>query len=256
MGVHTAMTLPRDAEPVALLVGRRLLKSFAGAGMTVRALGGVAVAIRCPSAAPGGPLARDYSDIDVAAAGVDARRLQGPTAALGFEPKARFNAVNGRTRLMFTAPDGLHLDVFLNDFRMCHRLPLTRRLTVDDETLPLADLLLTKLQVARLTHKDVMDAAALLLDNPLTTDDTGINVGYIVHLLARDWGWWRTVTDNLRTVSSHAATLPIEAGHSEKVRRHVSDLLAFVEEEAKSVRWRLRARVGDRAPWRLEPEDA
>jgi hypothetical protein len=63
------------------------------------------------------------------------------------------------------------VDVFLGEFKMCHRLDLDDRLGVDHPALPAADLLLTKLQVLELNRKDVTDVAALLTTHKLDERD-------------------------------------------------------------------------------------
>ena len=51
--------------------------------------------------------------------------------------------------IFYDRPNGRHIDLFVGSFRMCHELPLADRLDRDSPTLPLAELLLTKLQVVR-----------------------------------------------------------------------------------------------------------
>lgn len=223
--------------------------------VTLRALGGVAIALRCPSARAPGPLARRYSDLDFATRRGEQKRLAAAMAGSGLEPAARFNAMQGASRLRFEREDGLHADVFVDTFELCHALPLRDRLAVDDTTLPPADLLLTKLQVACLTSKDVTDAVALLLDHDVIADDRAISVPYLTGILAGDWGWWRTVTENLGHLPKLLSALPLTEAQREVVRVRVERLQAEIEAAPKSVRWRLRARVGERRPWRNEPEE-
>ena len=47
-------------------------------------------------------------------------------------------------------------------FSMSHKIPLSERLELEPVSVPLAELLLTKLQIAELNEKDVRDALALL----------------------------------------------------------------------------------------------
>jgi hypothetical protein len=218
-------------------------------------LGGVGVALRCPSAQSGGPLARVYSDIDLATTRRASLALATTLHELGYLGEERFNALHGHSRMMFTGRSGAHVDVFVDRFAMCHQLELTSRLAVHESTLSLADLLLTKLQVAELNEKDVTDGAALLLDHPLSEDESGINVAYVKAVLCRDWGWWRTVSDNLRELPGHLGERLAAASVSRVVER-VSQLLAAVDDAPKSLRWKTRAKLGDRIPWRDLPEES
>jgi len=233
-----------------------LLAEVNARDVTARALGGIAVALRCEHARFPSPLARTWSDLDVVVDRVSARGIGGALEAAGYEPEKRFNALHGHVRMMFARADGAHVDVFVEEFAMCHKLRLGDRLHLHDSTVSLADLLLTKLQIAELNAKDLTDAAALLVDHELTDDESGINVQYVNQLLGQDWGWWRTVDENVRVIAERAAGLPLDAGASVRLTRRIEDLLAQMERAPKSRKWRWRARAGDRLPWREEPEES
>jgi hypothetical protein len=222
---------------------------------TLRVLGGVAVALRCPSADSVAPLIREFSDLDLA---TTVKHVKGTTRvlrSLGYEPNERFNAAHGESRLLFYAPDGKHVDVFVDRFELCHGLPLRGRLEVDPVTLPLADLLLTKLQVAKLSRKDVTDTVALLLDHQLTDDDEGLCTPRLIDVLASDWGWWRTATETLERLTGLVSGLGLDAERTGLVRERLSDVTARIEAAPKSLKWRARARVGERRPWREDPDE-
>ena len=232
---------------------RAILAEVESNGIVARALGGVGVALRCPSARRP-PLRRDYHDLDLATDRRNAYRLAEFLASAGYSPADRFNALHGHTRLMFTGGTGVHVDVIVGEFIMCHKLDLRDRLTLAGETLPLADLLLTKLQIAKINHKDVIDTLALLIDHPLTNDESGINVPYCVKLLSDDWGWWRTVTENLATVRDLLSTLALSPHAIDTASRSLTQLAEEIRRGKRSFRWRARARLGERMPWRAEPE--
>jgi hypothetical protein len=175
--------------------------------------------------------------------------------ASGFEPNQRFNALHGRSRLIFTDAVGLHLDVIVGEFSMCHRLDLGKRLAISKQTLSLADLLLTKLQIAALNAKDVCDVAALLIDHPLADDERAINQAYIAQVLAQDWGWWRTVTANLDLFERHAGAIGLEAAARSLIAERVQALRARIAGAPKTMRWKSRALLGERVPWRNDPEE-
>jgi hypothetical protein len=156
---------------------------------------------------------------------------------------------------MFARENGAHVDIFVETFEMCHALELKSRLEIHNQTISLADLLLTKLQVAELNHKDVTDTAALLHDHEITTDESGINGRYVGEILGRDWGWWRTVTENLEALPTHLTDVLPPAdiavvGERSKVLRDQ------IEAAPRNLRWKARARAGDRIPWRNQPEDS
>ena len=94
---------------------------------------------------------------------------------------------------------------------MCHRFEFGDRLAASSPTLPLAELLLSKLQVVKINRKDVLDALVLLAEHPLASDDgsgdpsaatAATNTARILSFTSNDWGWWRTVTGNLDKLDS------------------------------------------------------
>jgi len=88
---------------------------------------------------------------------------------------------------------------------MCHEIPFGDRLEVQDRTVPLAELLLTKLQIIELNEKDVRDTLLLAHGHEVADrDGDAINGARIAALCAADWGLWRTITANVEAVLDHA----------------------------------------------------
>jgi hypothetical protein len=232
----------------------RVLEGAEQAGIELRATGGVAVGLRCPSARRA-PLARDYNDVDFVAPKRQSRQVEKLFEQLGYEPEVEFNKWHGETRLFFLdRTNGREADVFIDTMRGCHELRLGGRLGAAPRTLAPADLLLSKLQVRETNHKDHLDIFALLIDCELSEDDSGINRNRLTEVCCSDWGWWRTVTDVAAASQSIAASVLAETdleqvvGALERLRRLLSD-------SPKSRRWRLRAKLGDRVPWYETPDE-
>lgn len=217
----------------------------------VRLLGGVAIALRCPSARLPA-LERSYGDIDVVARGRDRRKLQRFLTDQGYRGLDQLNAVHGGARLFYLDEvNRRRLDVFLDRFEMCHDLDLRARLGSPGPTLPLADLLLTKLQVVETTEKDLRDIVALLADHDLTDDEQGVNVTYLAKLTGSDWGLWKTATRVARRAGEFASELGAFPAAVDRAER----LAQTLEDAPKSAGWRMRARVGERVRWYKLPEE-
>lgn len=251
----SAITSSQMVDQTTVSAATAVVRAARDRGADVRLLGGIGVALRCQSAQADGPLVRSYSDIDLVTTREATQALSRVVEDLRFAPEPRFNSLHGRSRMMFDSSDGIHLDVFVDRFVMCHSLDLRSRLGLHSMTVSLADLLLTKLQVAELNAKDVTDAAALLLDHDLTRDEKGINVEYVTTVLCRDWGWWRTVSDNLDVLPSHVRDR-LPAAAAAQVSARARELLSALEAAPKSLRWKARAKAGDRLAWRDEPEES
>lgn len=233
----------------------RVAKAARDEDVQLRLAGGVAIAMRCPSS-QAGPLKRSYADIDVAGSARDRKAIVSLLKDLGYEADEQFNALQGARRLFFwDSTNGRQLDVFLDRIVMCHALNVAPRLAIEGSTLPLADLLLMKLQIVETNEKDFIDILTLLVDHPFTDDDVGINLAYLCRLTADDWGLWKTTTMIIERADAHARTLD---GFDRKndVHAQVRRYLGAVEESPKSRAWKLRAKIGERKRWYQLPEEA
>ena len=231
----------------------RLLAAARDGGVTLRLIGALAFQRRCPRFAHlQERLGRRYTDIDFAGYGREASGIRHLLSSLGFREDSGIYVESEGSRLVFNHPEtGLHLDVFLDKLEFSHTISWNGRLEVDDETVPLAEMLLGKMQIVEINEKDIIDTIILLLEHPLAErDGDAINIGHVARLLSRDWGLWRTVTMNLRKVADMADRYEqVPPEERERLRGRVDEALARIEAEPKGRRWRLRARVGDRKKW-------
>jgi hypothetical protein len=112
-----------------------------------------------------------------------------------------------------------------------------------------------KLQIVETNNKDYLDILALLSDHQFTDDDRGINLAYLAGLAGDDWGIWRTTTLVAERAADYADTLD-NYDNVETIREKVSRYVGAVGEAAKSYRWKLRAKVGERKRWYELPEES
>jgi hypothetical protein len=215
-------------------------------GVVLRAVGGLAVRLACPSASRP-PLERPTKDIDLVGLGPQRAEIEQLLAELGYAADEGFNLLSANGQLYFRdLANGRQVDVFLDRMSMCHTLELADRLQLAELTVTPTDLLLSKLQVYETNERDLKDAAALLLDCSIDDD-------YIASLLSRDWGWWRTVTEVLDRLEAYVDDLEFQTRSTLQAR--IDALRSRIHAEPKSRRWKLRARVGDRMAWYQVPED-
>jgi hypothetical protein len=223
-------------------------------GAPLRLMGGVGVALISPSARRA-PLSREYSDLDFVGLAKTAGGIEEVFIELGYSPDEEFNALHGEERLSFARGDD-HADVFLDRVRACHVLDLRKRLELCPQTVPPADLLLTKLQIVKTTEKDLVDIVSLALDHELTPDDTGISVTRVTEICSNDWGWWRTVSDTTEKAITTAEGFAASGHAAGAAVSRLKRVLELLSSAPKSRRWRLRSRLGDKVAWYDEPEDA
>jgi len=235
---------------------RRLVGLANERGVYLRIIGGLAVKLRCPSAEHRA-LVRVYGDLDCV--GYRSQRVQIGRVLedLGYVPNRRFNALQGHRRLLYSHPTGHYdVDVFLDVFPMCHQLNLVGRLEHDLYTVPLAELLLSKLQIVELNEKDVKDIYALVYDHDVVSgaERETIDLDVILRLCANDWGWYKTVTMNIAKVVCLADDY-LEGERKGKVVERLQRLERAIVAAPKSLAWKARAAIGERARWYELPEE-
>jgi hypothetical protein len=235
--------------------GGRLLALADDRDVDLRLLGGVAVRLHAPEVPAA--LDRQYKDLDIAIP----KKASGPLDDLlrnaGYNPHVSFNAMHARERGLFFDDDhGRQVDVFVDSFRMCHAIPLADRFAVEKGTVPLAELLLTKLQIIELNEKDIRDTVLLLHGHEISDhDDETVNGARVAQLCASDWGLWRTITANLERCREHIDDYDLPAPEREQIADRFGEIMERVEAEPKSRGWKLRAKVGERKRWYDLPEE-
>jgi hypothetical protein len=244
----------RDAFEESVAVVREANRQ----AIPLKLIGGQAVRLLCPLFPH---RARDDQDMDFASISSSKRQLVDFFGGYGFLGDRKFNLLHGDRQMYFTTPDGkTSVDVVMDRLNMCHVLEFRDRIDRLPDTLDVADLLLTKLQVVELNQKDVHDILHLLSGfEVLPGDEPGtIGLDRVGKIVADDWGWWRTATMNLEKVAHFA-----EDEHSDLVpetRRfepaeQARRLWAHCDDVPKPMRWKLRAKVGDRVVWYRLPEE-
>jgi hypothetical protein len=231
----------------------RLLALAETEDVAIRLLGALAFKKRCPRHAYlQETLDRRYTDIDLAGYGRQAKDIRRLLAREGYaEDEMTFVESEGSRMVLHHPGTGMHLDVFLDKLEFCHTVSFDGRLQTDHWTIPLAEMLMQKMQIVEINEKDIVDTIMLLLEHPLgETDDDTLNIGLVARVCAKDWGWWRTLTMNLGKVKQMAAAYP-QLGEDEttRVAEQVDRALERIEREPKSMGWRMRARIGDRKKW-------
>lgn len=235
---------------------RRLLAAAEATGLRVRLIGGAAVRVHVQGELHP-TFAREIRDIDLVTGKGEGTRTAAFLDEQGYVANRTFNAMHGARRLLFyDETHGRQVDVFIHTFEMCHVLPVGEHLDRDPHTLPLADLLMTKLQIVTLNAKDRSDAYALLLEHDLGEGDVErIDSARIAALCARDWGLYRTSQLNFERLLAALPESGLDEASQALIATRIERIAAAVESAPKSVKWKARARVGDRVRWYEEPDE-
>ena len=233
----------------------RIVRSAAQCGVTLRLMGGLAVRFHCHGRHSAH--LREHSDIDLFGLSEQYKGILAIFRQLGYIPNSEFNAWNGHTRLEFLRGEHQkNVDVFLDKFGMEHTLDFRSRLGLDDLTIPITDLLLTKLQIARFEAKDARDVVAILEDHELGHGDDRetINLDYLCNLCSRDWGLYRSVMDNIDSVKEFVRQdVPIITS-PEALTQKAETIRRTLVTTRKEPRWIARSIIGDKVQWYNEVE--
>jgi hypothetical protein len=235
----------------------RLVEAARDYSILLRALGGVAVRVRSGNIQKF--FAREYRDLDFVVAENDRKKIEPFFQEMGYVSDKQFNILNGTRRQIYLDPNSeRHVDIFVGNFEMCHKLPMSGRLHLDPVTVPLAELLLSKSQIVELNQKDALDIASLLLFNETGNDDNGrINLSQIAKLCGQDWGLYKTTSINLKRVEDVVRDEALNLTEAERglILKRVSEIQETFESMPKSLAWQMRDKVGTRVRWYEEVEE-
>lgn len=234
---------------------RRIVRAAQDRRVTLRLIGGLGIRSHCHG--EHSAHLREYHDIDLFGLRKEAKAIFLVFQDLGYYPNTRYNVLYGDTRLQFINKNsGGNVDVFLDKFEMEHTLDFRQRLGLDELTVPVTDLLLTKLQIEDLTEKDVKDIFAILEDHEIghSDDHETLNMDYITELCSRDWGLYNTVTDNLEWISEFIRKQASSLKGSKELVQKLATIQNYLRASKKRLRWKIRDLIGERIKWYKQVE--
>jgi hypothetical protein len=246
-----------NPETIILQASRestRILDEARRRNTVLRLVGGLAIHIHCTEHSF---CDRRYGDIDFVGLKTQYKSIVEVMKEVGYMENSNMTMSTGGSRLLFERPGTTdHIDVFLDHIDIEHEVNLKDRLDIEKETISISDLLLVKLTITRLNEKDIRDIITMMKDIRIGHDDSvgTINITYIAELCAKSWGLHHDVMASLRRTLDFLPRFAL----SESIGSEVADRLETLENEIlkvpKSFRWRLRALIGERFPWRREIE--
>jgi hypothetical protein len=252
---HTGTTLPDLMKAEA----QQIVAEGNARKLHLRLLGAIAFQVHCPKYSfLTAKLGRVLTDLDLAAYGRERGTIEKMMRDLGYSDNPLFTGLFGHRRMVWDKKsNGLHVDIFFDKLVMNHEIPFANRLELEEYTIPLADMVLEKMQIVHINEKDVIDTIMLLREHPVGhSEKEMIDGGYMAKLLSNDWGFYYTVTSNLKKVRE---LLPKYPELTTEDRTDISDkagkLLMVIEDEQKSMSWKVRSRLGTKRKWYAEVEE-
>lgn len=226
--------------------------------IVLRLIGALAFRTHCPKYGYfQEALGRVFTDIDFAGYSNQYKDIARFLTEMGYEEDKMVTRLFGDFRLVFHEEKfGRHIDVFLDKLDFCHVLPLKGRLEVDKPTIPLAELVVEKMQIVQINEKDIIDTIMLMREHRVGDKDTEIvNGKMIAGLTSDDWGLWRTLTGNLDLTVSYLDKYPqLTDDDRHVVRENIQELRSWIDAAPKSLKWRSRAVIGEKKKWYKDVE--
>ncbi|MGH6736727.1 MAG: hypothetical protein ACRECX_11700 [Methyloceanibacter sp.] len=236
----------------------RLVRDAEKQGIRLRILGSIAYRLQCPNHLNlFEDMKRVLTDVDFGAEKKQNRAIREFLTARGYVPDDGVYVASEGARHAYLHKDtGLNVDVFADELYFCHRIPFKGRLDLDSPTICTTDLLLEKMQIVEINLKDFKDTVVLMLEHPLSHEQPGpksIDTNYIVDIMRQDWGFYHTVTTNLKRVPEFLTEFPsLGVQDQGTVRSRIEELLKVLDEAPKTLGWKMRAKVGTRRRWYQE----
>jgi hypothetical protein len=239
----------------------RILRAASEAKVALKMLGGLAVKIHSlneeefanrlgRSAEPG----QEYSDIDFATYYKSRDGVRKVMESLSYSKRPSTMSTSASQRQIYFHPKRwFYVDVFWDKLKAAnHPISFRGRLAIDPISIPLADLLLEKLQIVSFSKKDMTDTLLLLKAHTVTEKEEleTISTDRVARVLSRDWGFWYTVTTNLQGIREHVKEMSVlTTQETSDLSSKVEKLLHATNSVPKSLRWKLRAMIGTRRKW-------
>ena len=225
----------------------------------MRLIGALAFRTHCPKYGHiQDKLGRKFTDFDFASYPRFVKDIRRILTELGYEEDKQVTQLFGDRRMLFHDPAfGRHTDVFFNSLDFCHPVSFIGRLEAEELTIPLAELLLEKMQIVQINEKDLIDSIMLLREHPIgDVDKETVNAIIITRILGNDWGYWRTFTGNLKLLDETLDRYDeLSDEDRQAVRKRIEELKVRIEAGPKTLLWKARAKIGERVKWYKDAEE-
>ncbi|HXZ98171.1 MAG TPA: hypothetical protein VED24_02260 [Candidatus Acidoferrum sp.] len=241
--------------------GRKIVEEATTAKIPLRLIGGVAIRVHSDEYADFarrlgrlGPKEQEYTDLDFMSYAKFRDNVRKFFESVGYRKRRATLSSAATQRQIYFHPDGwFYADVFFDKLLAAnHPIDFRGRLEMDSPTISLVDLLLEKLQIVSFSEKDLKDTLLLLRAHSLGEGHAPetIDMRYVASLLSKDWGFWYTVTTNLKGLQKVASEMT-ELNDAERndVTSKISKLLEVIENEPKTTGWKMRSKIGSRKRW-------
>lgn len=238
------------------------VKTASAKSLHLRVMGGLAIFMHSREFQPlweklGRLGKKVFTDIDFVSYGKDRAELIEFFKARNYYINQKMLYLYGKGRQIYYGEKIPMVEIFFDKLEMNHIVNFKNRLDADYPTIPLTELLLQKLQMVKINEKDIKDVIILLRAHEIGTDDKDqINREAVGSHLLSDWGFHYTATTNLKKIKDILGQYSaLGDGDIKVVEDRLDDLLDYLENEPKSMKWKMRALVGTKMQWYNEVDE-
>jgi hypothetical protein len=113
------------------------------------------------------------------------------------------------------------------------------------------------MQIVQINEKDIKDTVVIMREHDVgDLDNETVNARYIARTLSDDWGFYYTVTTNLGKVKNSLSSVQVLSDQDRAdVSSKIDKLVSCIEEQPKSMRWKMRAKIGTKKKWYNDVEE-
>ena len=224
---------------------------------------------------------RDYSDIDLIGLKRQTTEIHQVFLDLGYQENIHVAMATGNSQrqyfrpqhalesrvhmskrahampVMSAVPPSDHIDVFMDAMKMDHELDFRDRLEINTYAVDPADIFLSKLQIVNLSEKDAHDVVTLCKDVYVDFHPHPgvLDLEHVAVTCAGDWGLYIDVMSNIDKVLERLDDYDLSPMETNRIARTLELAQDMMTEHSKSLRWRMRARVGKRLRWYNEVDE-
>jgi hypothetical protein len=235
----------------------RIEKAASEIGVPLRIIGCLAFRIKCPEFVDlHKKMGREVTDIDYISYYKNQQKLVNLFRdELGYHwvPPSFARATTLRD-LFIDQARNRKIDVFYDHLDFSHNIDFKKekRLDVDAPTISLGDLFLEKTQIHEINAKDLKDLAITFLAHDVseTFDDSKVNGLYVAKMLSDDWGFYYSVTENIKKFIDFVPSLDVlTTDQKDLIIQRANKMYKLIEDAPKSRAWKNRAKVGNKKRW-------
>nr|MDO8078517.1 hypothetical protein [Candidatus Freyarchaeota archaeon] len=263
-GQHITIEMPEEwggivPSEIFFEEGKRLVDLANERKLTIRLLGGVAIRLHTKNVegfakklgrlgVEGG---QEFTDLDFMAYKKQRDKIKEFLTSIGYIKRVTTISSAVSERQIYYHPKGwFHVDVFYDKLKMNHDIDFRKRLEIDYPTISVTDMLLEKMQIVKIAEKDIKDTCVLIRAHEVgEKEEECINAKYIAQLLSNDWGFWYTVTTNLKGVKELAPDYGVEGQDLKDITSKIDKILEYIDAEKKGMKWKSRSIVGSKKAW-------